>query len=108
MTAAKQFGTRLVGRCATNRNSTQTYRLTLIYAPLWRSSRHSNVISNWKGLKNAVGLSKTVTFVICTLAILHTTVPFRGKFPKVSLYAHAQKVEGWDRDIRKIYKVIIT
>lgn len=103
MTAAKQFGNIGLGAGALQIETRHKRTDSLIYAPLWRSSRHSNVISNWKGLKNAVGLSKTVTFVICTLAILHATVPFRGKFPKVSLYAHAQKVEGWDRDIRKIY-----
>ena len=84
-------------RCAINGNintEQTTYRpaqimCTHIYAPVWRSSRHSNVISNWKGLKNAVGLSKTVTFVTCTLAILpyYTILRLAGNSAKVLIIA---------------------
>ena len=38
--------------------------------PWGRSSAHSKVISNWNGLRNGDGLSKTVTFTIFTSAIV--------------------------------------
>lgn len=36
----------------------------------WRSSRHSKVISNWKGLEKFEGLSRTTTFWTWTFAML--------------------------------------
>lgn len=37
--------------------------------PSGKSSMHSNVISNWNGFPNGLGLSSTATFNTCTLAI---------------------------------------
>lgn len=40
------------------------------HPPSGKSSIHSNVISNWKGFPNGLGLSRTATFNTCTLAIV--------------------------------------
>lgn len=39
------------------------------HSPSGKSSMHSNVISNWNGFPNGLGLSSTATFNTCTLAI---------------------------------------
>ena len=49
-------------------------------SPSLRSSKHSNVISNWNGLKYGEGLSSTVTLHIFTLAIVF--VRFKQKFKR--------------------------
>lgn len=46
---------------------------------------HSNVISNWKGFPNGLGLSSTATFNTCTLAI-----PVSSETPR-------PKIQMWRR-----------
>lgn len=55
---------------------TLNYHLTQARVKRWtqdlpsgKSSMHSNVISNWNGFPNGLGLSSTATFNTCTLAI---------------------------------------
>ena len=47
-----------------------------LFLPSLRSSKHSNVISNWNGLKYGDGLSSTVTLQIFTLAIDFTNFAY--------------------------------
>lgn len=42
---------------------------------------HSNVISNWNGFPNGLGLSSTATFNTCTLAITDSEAPDQLCFP---------------------------
>lgn len=52
-------------------NQYNTRFVMFVYVPSCRSSTHSNVISNWKGLKKGEGLSSTTTFTMCTFAMLN-------------------------------------
>ncbi|MPC12281.1 hypothetical protein E2C01_004964 [Portunus trituberculatus] len=71
--------------------------MSVTYIPPTRrpkSSTHSNVISNWKGLKNGEGLSSTTTFTICTLAILHLQLACSHAYYNRLLHTHTSPWRG--------------